>query len=104
MSTQFSRTRIAVLSMTALVACGKNAADAPPANPAVAASRDATPSGRVVRVNASAMARIGAVDPRFVSYNIEMLEVTGGNFWKACGNPTNGGAKPVQPSSSVPPG
>src|SRR6478735_6624103 len=82
MSTQFSRTRIAVLSMTALVACAKNATDAPPANPAVAASRDATRSGRVVTVNASTMARIGAVDPRFVSYNVEMLEVTGGKFWK----------------------
>ena len=26
--------------------------------------------------------RIGAVDERFQSYNIEMIEVTGGNFWK----------------------
>ena len=52
----------------------------------------------------SAMSRVGIVDERFQSYNIEMLEVTGGNFWKAYGNPTNGGAKPVQPSSSVPPG
>jgi hypothetical protein len=50
------------------------------------------------------MSRVGIVDERFQSYNIEMLEVTGGNFWKAYGNPTNGGAKPVQPSSSVPPG
>jgi hypothetical protein len=28
------------------------------------------------------MARIGAVDERFQSYNIEMVEVTGGRFWK----------------------
>lgn len=27
------------------------------------------------------MARIATVDPRFQSYNIEMLEVTGGRFW-----------------------
>ena len=28
------------------------------------------------------MPRIGTVDERFASYNIEMAEVTGGNFWK----------------------
>jgi heparanase 1 len=28
------------------------------------------------------MARIGTVDERFQSYNIEMIEVTGGRFWK----------------------
>lgn len=27
--------------------------------------------------------RIGSVDPRLVSYNIEMAEVTGGTFWKS---------------------
>lgn len=50
------------------------------------------------------MARVGTVDDRFQSYNIEMLEVTGGNFWKPYGNPSNAGAKPVQPSSNVPAG
>jgi hypothetical protein len=28
------------------------------------------------------MPGIGVIDERFQSYNIEMLEVTGGNFWK----------------------
>jgi hypothetical protein len=28
------------------------------------------------------MPRIGTIDDRFQSYNIEMLEVTGGKFWK----------------------
>ena len=28
------------------------------------------------------MPRIGTVDDRFQSYNIEMVEVTGGRFWK----------------------
>jgi hypothetical protein len=28
------------------------------------------------------MPRIGTIDPRFESYNIEMVEVTGGNFWR----------------------
>ena len=27
------------------------------------------------------MERIGSVSERFQSYNVEMLEVTGGNFW-----------------------
>lgn len=31
------------------------------------------------------MARIGTVDPRFQSYNIEMVEVTGGRFWRPYG-------------------
>ncbi|MGB8030422.1 MAG: hypothetical protein WCF30_12260 [Terracidiphilus sp.] len=50
------------------------------------------------------MSRIGTVDERFQSYNVEMLEVTGGNFWKPYGNPSNAGAKLVQPSSSAPAG
>jgi heparanase 1 len=33
-------------------------------------------------INPSAMPRIGSVDERFQSYNIEMVEVTGGRFWK----------------------
>ena len=35
-----------------------------------------------VTVNPSSMAKLGTVDPRFVSYNVEMVEVTGGHFWK----------------------
>jgi hypothetical protein len=31
------------------------------------------------------MARIGTVDQRFQSYNVEMVEVTGGKFWKPYG-------------------
>lgn len=31
------------------------------------------------------MPRIAAVDPRFQSYNIEMVEVTGGRFWRPYG-------------------
>jgi Glycosyl hydrolase family 79, N-terminal domain len=32
------------------------------------------------------MPRIGSVDERFQSYNIEMVEVTGGSFWKPYGS------------------
>ena len=52
------------------------------------------------------MPRIGSVDERFGSYNIEMAEVTGGNFWKPYGSKgpkAAPGKKPVQ-SSSTPAG
>ncbi|MGZ5875312.1 MAG: hypothetical protein ACXWKP_24765 [Bradyrhizobium sp.] len=41
----------------------------------------------------ASMARIGTVDERFQSYNIEMVEVTGGAFWKPYGSD-----KSAQPS------
>lgn len=57
-------------------------------------------------LNPTNMPRIGTVDERFASYNIEMAEVTGGNFWKPYGskspNPTLG-EKPAQ-SVSIPAG
>jgi heparanase 1 len=34
------------------------------------------------------MARIGTVDERFQSYNVEMVEVTGGRFWRPYGSNT----------------
>ncbi len=33
-------------------------------------------------VNPAALPKVGSVSPRYQSYNIEMLEVTGGKFWK----------------------
>jgi heparanase 1 len=53
----------------------------------------------------SSMPRIGTVDPRFQSYNIEMIEVTGGRFWKPYRSEP--GARPAQPprsGSDTPPG
>jgi hypothetical protein len=35
-----------------------------------------------VSLDPAKMPRISTVDERFASYNIEMAEVTGGNFWK----------------------
>ena len=35
-----------------------------------------------IAVNPSSMPKLGTVDPLFVSYNVEMVEVTGGRFWK----------------------
>src|SRR5947208_2307382 len=30
----------------------------------------------------ASLARIGSIDERFQSYNVEMIEITGGRFWK----------------------
>ncbi|MGJ7918526.1 hypothetical protein ACI48D_24030 [Massilia sp. LXY-6] len=35
-----------------------------------------------IAIDAAALPRIGVLDPRYQSYNVEMLEVTGGKFWK----------------------
>ena len=40
-------------------------------------------------VTPGSMARIGTVDERFQSYNVEMVEVTGGRFWKPYGPVTS---------------
>ncbi len=43
------------------------------------ASRTTSSVGVIAPEN---MPRIGTVDDRFQSYNIEMVEITGGRFWK----------------------
>jgi heparanase len=45
--------------------------------------------GQVVSLDPVKMARIGTVDERFQSYNIEMVEVIGGRFWKPYRSTTN---------------
>jgi heparanase len=51
-------------------------------------------------IHPETFARVGAVDERFQSYNIEMVEVTGGRFWK----PYDSIAKPDQPAGNQPAG
>lgn len=51
----------------------------------LAATSDAGMSAEAIAIAPSAMPRIGTVDARFQSYNIEMVEVTGGRFWKPYG-------------------
>lgn len=70
----------------------------------VTACSKAPSSTTAPSLSPATMARVGTVDERFRSYNIEMLEVTGGNFWKPYGNSSNANAKPIQPSSNVPAG
>lgn len=51
------------------------------------------------------MVRIGTVDERFQSYNIEMIEVTGGRFWKpysASGKPASAPAGAAVPAGMEP--
>ena len=50
--------------------------------------------------NPSAFPKIGTVDPRFQSYNVEMVEIIGGRFWKPYGSKT---ATPP-PSAATPGG
>src|SRR5580704_11838935 len=45
--------------------------------------------GQIVSLDPVKMARIGTVDERFQSYNIEMVEVIGGKLWKPYGSTTN---------------
>ncbi|MDE3104468.1 MAG: hypothetical protein KGK08_04770 [Acidobacteriota bacterium] len=52
-------------------------------------------------LNPATMTRLGSVDERFASYNIEMVEVTGGRFWAPY---KTASATPDQAASSVPVG
>ncbi len=50
--------------------------------------------------NPSAMPKIATVDPRFQSYNVEMVEVIGGRFWKPYGSK----ALPTEAKAGAPAG
>jgi len=52
------------------------------------ASSQTTPVAAKNKVSPATMPRIGTVDPRFQSYNVEMVEVIGGRFWKPYGSKT----------------
>lgn len=53
---------------------------------------------QAVSVDPTKMPRIGAVDQRFASYNIEMAEVTGGNFWRPYDSKGSAAPQPKQPA------
>ena len=38
---------------------------------------------QTIQLRTENLQKLRSVDPRLVSYNIEMTEVTGGTFWKA---------------------
>lgn len=81
----------AFLAILGATACSKGPSTPPP-----------------LSVTPASMARMGTVSPRFQSYNVEMLEVTGGDFWKPYGSQSASAApaqpRPSQPKSSVPAG
>jgi heparanase len=56
---------------------------------------------QAVSVDPAKMPRIGTVDLRFESYNIEMAEVTGGNFWKPYDTQRSPGAQAPQLTQSA---
>ena len=64
--------------LLAAPACAETLADAPSVTP-------------------SSLPRVGTVDARFLSYNIEMVEVTGGRFWRPYSSKP--GAQPAPPRS-----
>ena len=49
---------------------------------ALAGSQQAAAQAPTLSVDPSRLPRLGTVDARFQSYNVEMVEVTGGRFWK----------------------
>jgi len=57
-----------------------------------------------VVVNPATLARIGTVDERFQSYNIEMVEVTGGRFWKPYNSNADTSQSAKQPAANQPTG
>ncbi len=50
-----------------------------------AGCRTGTPGAQLITLSPATMSRVGTVNERYQSYNIEMLEVTGGKFWKPYG-------------------
>jgi hypothetical protein len=49
---------------------------------ALAGSQKAAAQAPTLSVDPSRLPRLGIIDARFQSYNVEMVEVTGGRFWK----------------------
>lgn len=61
--------------------------------------QDKTPA----TLDPSSMPALGTVNPRFVSYNVEMVEVTGGRFWKpykSAGDADSAQKPPAPPDAS----
>jgi len=90
MRTQVALTGIAAISMAVnLAACHG-------ADEAAAAVR--TAAAHPVAI--AQLARVGTVDERYQSFNVEMLEVTGGKFWKPYGPELAAILKEGKPASS----
>lgn len=69
-----------------------------------APSRVLAQSTQATAVNPTTLSRVGTIDERYQSYNIEMLEVTGGKFWKPYNTAPQPTTQPAQPNSNQPTG
>jgi heparanase 1 len=85
------RSSIVAFMCAALIASGANASAA-----AQQAQQVSTPS-----LSPASMPRVGTVDPRFQSYNIEMVEVIGGRFWKPYAKPGAAPAPKPEPAAAA---
>src|SRR5215469_9673053 len=56
---------------------------------------------QAVSLDPAKLPRVGFLDERFASYNIEMVEVTGGKFRKPYQGQSLAGAQAVQPAGSA---
>ena len=63
---------------------------------ALAGTANAAAQAPALSVDTSRLPRLGTIDPCFQSYNVEMIEVTGGRFWK----PYKAGASAPSASSA----
>src|SRR4051794_38672227 len=67
----------------------------------------ACPSGTMAQpaqLTPSTMPRVGSVDERYQSYNVEMLEVTGGRFWRPYGPGLEAALRQPAPAPTAPTG
>ncbi len=73
----------------------------------ISALASASLDAQLATVAPAKMPRIGTVDERFQSYNVEMVEVIGGRFWKPYAKQSGAALKaqpPAQQSASTPGG
>jgi hypothetical protein len=82
-------TKLAIATLTSVILVAPSTTPAQQSSPAIAPS---------------SLPKITIVDPRFQSYNIEMLEVTGGRFWKPYGATPSAPSQPSAGSSLTPAG
>jgi hypothetical protein len=66
----------------------------------MAATRSSPVAARDMSLVPANMARIATIDERYQSYNVEMAEIMGGNFWKPYAR--QGGVAPAKAGSPAP--
>ena len=67
---------------------------------ALATASGAPSPGAYLSIDPAKLPRVGTVDERYQSYNVEMLEVTGGKFWRPYGPELEAALKQPAPSAT----